>query len=173
MKSQNTLQNLADCRLDLDDQQFNLLDYLKADNCSQSVDLILSNEVDAIAEGLLNDAEDEMITQQQQEQQQQQQQEQEEGNAVDVVLPETTAFKCHVCLETCDLACDLETHMIAHPVDDRPYCTLCKKQFKDLKILKRHVRIHFKKKPFEVYESLKKNLRNFTVTKNLLKSRLL
>lgn len=118
--------------MDLDDQQFNLLDYLKTDNLSQSVDLILGNEVDAIAEGLLNETEG---TRQ---------------DNIDCIVPETTSFKCHICLESCDLECDLETHMIAHPEDDRPFCTLCKKQFKDLKILKRHVRIHFKKKPFEV-----------------------
>lgn len=122
---------MADCRLDLDDQQFNLLDYLKTDNSSQSVDLILGNEVDAIAEGLLREAEE------------------AKQDSIENV-PETTSLRCNICLESCDLECDLETHMIAHPEDNKAFCTLCKKQFKDLKILKRHVRIHFKKKPFEV-----------------------
>lgn len=125
------MQNIADCRLDLDEQQFNLLDYLKTDNCSQSVELILGNEVDAIAEGLLKDAEEIK----------------EDSIAA---VQDQTSLKCTICLETFDLDCDLQTHMIAHPENDKAICTLCKKQFKDLKVLKRHVRIHLKKKPYEV-----------------------
>lgn len=130
IKSQNTLQNLADCKLDLDEQQFNLLDYLKTDNSTQSVDLILTNEVDAIAElALLKDTDED----------------------VKVETLERSKLQCTICLENFDLECDLETHMIAHPDDNnKAVCTLCKKQFKNLKILRRHVRIHLKKKPFEV-----------------------
>lgn len=132
IKSQTTLQNLAECRLDLDEQQFNLLDYLKTDNCTQSVDLILGNEVDAIAEGLLKGTEVNEDTL--------------DSNTEEKIM----SLQCKICLENFDLDCDLKTHMIAHPDNNKAVCTLCRKQFKDLKILRRHVRIHLKKKPFEV-----------------------
>lgn len=137
LKSQNTLQNIADCRLDLDEQQFNLLDYLKTDNCAQSVELILGNEVDAIAEGLLKDAEEVG---------------EEDLNEIQEELPDLP--KCKICLESFDLDCDLETHMISHPENNKAVCTLCQKQFKNLKVLKRHVKTHLKKKPYEVKDLL-------------------
>lgn len=93
---------------------------------------MLGTEVDAIAEGLLKDAEE------------------VKEDTVNDVQEAASLLKCTVCLESFDLDCDLETHMIAHPENNKAVCTLCKKQFKDLKVLKRHVRIHLKKKPFEV-----------------------
>lgn len=93
---------------------------------------MLGNEVDVIAEGLLKEDEG------------------EREDTVDNNHKPTSLLKCTVCLESFDLDCDLKTHMIAHPENNKAVCTLCKKQFKDLKVLKRHVRIHLQKKPFEV-----------------------
>lgn len=125
--------------MDLGEEQFNLLEYLRTDSCSQSDDLSLGNEVDAIAEDLLKDVEAEV------------------DDSIIENVPEITSFKCNICSETFDLDCDLQTHMIAHPEDKKPFCTLCQKQFKDLRVLKRHVRTHFKKKPFQVYRKEKYN----------------
>lgn len=43
---------------------------------------------------------------------------------------------------------DLDTHMIAHPHDDVPFCSLCQKNYINLKSLKRHVRTHIIQKKF-------------------------
>lgn len=125
IKSQNTLRNIADCHLNIDEQQFSLLDYLKTDGTIQPVELILENQVEMVADDAINI---------------------EQTNVGD----NKGKFKCEVCLDSFDLECDLETHMIAHPENDDTTCTLCQKQFKDLKVLRRHVRIHLKKKPYEV-----------------------
>lgn len=58
--------------------------------------------------------------------------------------------RCCICNEGFKIDTDLQIHMISHPEDENAVCTLCKKQFNDLKVLRRHVRIHMKCKPFQV-----------------------
>lgn len=59
-------------------------------------------------------------------------------------------IKCDICCEGFSLQDDLQIHMISHPDDDNPVCTMCNKEFNSLKVLRRHVKIHMKKKPFQV-----------------------
>lgn len=60
------------------------------------------------------------------------------------------SFKCSFCPESFDLKCDLDTHLISHPTcEDDALCTICNKSFSNARVLKRHVKIHLKNKPFK------------------------
>ncbi|GLV40870.1 uncharacterized protein CBL_20460 [Carabus blaptoides fortunei] len=72
------------------------------------------------------------------------------------------AFSCKVCGEGFELIEDLDIHLICHPKDDKIVCTLCRKEFVDVKVLKRHVRIHMKNKPLN-FNAVGSWIRDFSV----------
>ncbi|XP_018322336.2 uncharacterized protein LOC108735045 isoform X3 [Agrilus planipennis] len=47
-------------------------------------------------------------------------------------------FNCNFCKEGVDYEEDLQIHMVAHPQDCKPLCTICNKTFADMNVLKRH-----------------------------------
>lgn len=81
-------------------------------------------------------------------------------------------FKCSLCPESFELECDLETHLISHPEDeDNPLCTICNKSFSDVRVLRRHVRIHLKNKPFKCEVCKRTYSESGSLTRHLRKHR--
>lgn len=140
IKSYETLQ-IDGIHSELADIRFSLIDYIKADGDIPSCDNPSDNND--------NDEPTEPVPEQEPTTREQE---------VVEVRPSKRRKKpkynhpitCDVCYEGFSLEDDLQIHMIAHPNDDNPVCTMCNKQFNDLKVLRRHVRIHMKRKPFQV-----------------------
>lgn len=81
-------------------------------------------------------------------------------------------LKCNHCPDEFELENDLEIHLICHPQDrTNILCTKCNKTFTNLRMLKRHVRIHMTNKPFSCEMCNKKFAENFALTKHLRKHR--
>lgn len=84
----------------------------------------------------------------------------------------TQKFKCLHCTEEFELENDLEIHLICHPEDSTNIlCTICLKTFTNIRMLKRHVRIHMTNKPFACDMCNKKFTENSALTKHLRKHR--